>query len=90
MSFPPSLKRCRKNLDQSISARNRPPANFSTTGGIATCACFWSDGHSLKAGILSCALGIEQSDYHNENTEKILPIGFSFALFLSQAQKNKA
>ncbi|WP_132956726.1 hypothetical protein [Rhizobium sp. BK251] len=29
MSFPPSLKRCRKNLEQSILARNSPSANFS-------------------------------------------------------------
>ncbi|MGO8550242.1 hypothetical protein ACC732_37345, partial [Rhizobium ruizarguesonis] len=40
MSSPPSLKRCRDNLDQSISPRTCPQANFSAITRIAPFGCF--------------------------------------------------
>ncbi|MBP2445456.1 hypothetical protein JOH51_002895 [Rhizobium leguminosarum] len=82
MSFPPSLKRCRKNLDQSISARNRPLANFSGETGIATFTCFLSPGRTLQTSIRSDDIADAKYYYHYEKTHKILEYGFNFRITL--------
>jgi hypothetical protein len=45
MSSPPSLKRCRKNLEQSIYQRNRPLAKFSAKAAFTS----YESSHQLRS-----------------------------------------